>query len=312
MSSSGDESNVAAFPRYEYDAIEKAVMESARGRWFLQEFAKRNRAADTQTLLDAIARLQSAIGASSASSPAAAEIASLAEVIKSTRADIAGVRNDMLSDRGALADGPAIYAKIAEHAKRTANEIMAGTQRLQSIAGEIKAANGNSDQAMKLENDAHSFQSLAWSQDVLSQRIAKAMGLLSHVDDRIAAMTAMKAPPAIKPSHLKYFAPDESVFAPPPKTVATAEPPRPPNPPAPRVDPSEPKGATVIVHRVKAAPEVQTATEPEAQPPTQIPEPEAATALGGEAEKKRIVIIRRPPGEAVEIPLATELPERVA
>ena len=41
MSSSGDEGDVAAFPRYEYESIEKAVMESARGRWFLQEFAKR-------------------------------------------------------------------------------------------------------------------------------------------------------------------------------------------------------------------------------------------------------------------------------
>ena len=43
----------------EYEAIEAAVMETARGRWFLAEFARRNRTADTQVLLDAIGRRRS-------------------------------------------------------------------------------------------------------------------------------------------------------------------------------------------------------------------------------------------------------------
>ena len=45
----------------EYEAIEAAVMETARGRWFLAEFARRNRTADTQVLLDAIGRLEQAV-----------------------------------------------------------------------------------------------------------------------------------------------------------------------------------------------------------------------------------------------------------
>lgn len=45
-------------PEEDYDAIEAAVMETARGRWFLMEFARRNRNADTSVLLDAIARLE--------------------------------------------------------------------------------------------------------------------------------------------------------------------------------------------------------------------------------------------------------------
>ncbi|QLP97603.1 MAG: hypothetical protein HZY79_09655 [Rhodoblastus sp.] len=32
----------------DYDRIEEAVMETARGRWFLAEFARRVRAGDTQ------------------------------------------------------------------------------------------------------------------------------------------------------------------------------------------------------------------------------------------------------------------------
>lgn len=45
----------------DYDAIESAVMETERGRWFLGEYARRNRTADTQILLDAISRLEQAV-----------------------------------------------------------------------------------------------------------------------------------------------------------------------------------------------------------------------------------------------------------
>jgi hypothetical protein len=42
----------------DYEAIESAVMETAKGRWFLAEFARRNRAADTEAVLAAVARLE--------------------------------------------------------------------------------------------------------------------------------------------------------------------------------------------------------------------------------------------------------------
>jgi len=42
----------------DYEEIERAVMESARGRWFLAEFAKRQRAEDTARILDAIQHLE--------------------------------------------------------------------------------------------------------------------------------------------------------------------------------------------------------------------------------------------------------------
>src|SRR5579859_2908164 len=41
----------------DYDAILAAVMETERGRWFLSEYASRNRRADTAEVLTAIDRL---------------------------------------------------------------------------------------------------------------------------------------------------------------------------------------------------------------------------------------------------------------
>jgi hypothetical protein len=49
-------------PPEDYEAIEAAVMDTARGRWFLAEFARRNRSADTSLLLTAIERLEALLG----------------------------------------------------------------------------------------------------------------------------------------------------------------------------------------------------------------------------------------------------------
>jgi len=48
----------------DYDAIQEAFMETSRGRWFLGEYAKRNRNTDTKMVLDAVARIEETIAAS--------------------------------------------------------------------------------------------------------------------------------------------------------------------------------------------------------------------------------------------------------
>ncbi|MCK1642804.1 hypothetical protein IVA95_35935 [Bradyrhizobium sp. 157] len=54
----------AALPSEEdYAAIAEAFMETSRGRWFLTEYAKRNRNADTRMVLDAVARIEQSLTA---------------------------------------------------------------------------------------------------------------------------------------------------------------------------------------------------------------------------------------------------------
>jgi hypothetical protein len=54
----------AALPSEEdYEAISHAFMETSRGRWFLGEYAKRNRNADTRMVLDAVARIEQTVAA---------------------------------------------------------------------------------------------------------------------------------------------------------------------------------------------------------------------------------------------------------
>ncbi|MEA2837724.1 MAG: hypothetical protein QOD89_2274 [Bradyrhizobium sp.] len=80
----------AAMPgEADYDAISAAFMETSRGRWFLSEYAKRNRNADTRMVLDAVARIEQNLAArqDAASEHGLAEaLAAIREAVDEARA----------------------------------------------------------------------------------------------------------------------------------------------------------------------------------------------------------------------------------
>jgi hypothetical protein len=47
----------------DFEAIREAFLETARGRWFLDEYTKRNRNADTAMVLEAVARIENSLAA---------------------------------------------------------------------------------------------------------------------------------------------------------------------------------------------------------------------------------------------------------
>lgn len=114
----------------DYDSILVAVMETARGRWFLHEYVRRNRNADTGTLLAAIDRIESLLKSRDtepvpAASPA--EMPAAMPAILSQLRDIAEnliecgaptyLCNDLLRRLEELAlayAGPAAHTKPAE------------------------------------------------------------------------------------------------------------------------------------------------------------------------------------------------------
>jgi hypothetical protein len=89
----------AAQPSEEdYDAIREAFMETSRGRWFLGEYAKRNRNADTSTVLDAVARIEETLAAQNnpPADPALAEaIAAIRAALDEARAAATAVHGDL-------------------------------------------------------------------------------------------------------------------------------------------------------------------------------------------------------------------------
>src|ERR1700744_2530109 len=92
----------ATQPREEdYDAISAAVMETSRGRWFLGEYAKRNRNADTRMVLDAVARIEETIAAQQKPVPDN----SLAEALVAIKAALSEARAAATTAVGDLAIG---------------------------------------------------------------------------------------------------------------------------------------------------------------------------------------------------------------
>ncbi|MEA2895429.1 MAG: hypothetical protein QOJ84_1044 [Bradyrhizobium sp.] len=85
----------AAMPgEADYDAISEAFMETSRGRWFLGEYAKRNRNADTRMVLDAVARIEQSLAAQKDAAPEhglAEALAAIREAVDEARATAAAL-----------------------------------------------------------------------------------------------------------------------------------------------------------------------------------------------------------------------------
>jgi hypothetical protein len=100
----------AAQPNEEdYVAIHAAFMETSRGRWFLGEYAKRNRNADTRLVLDAVARIEETLAAQNE----AAADADLREALAAIRKAV----GEAQTSANAGLDGLAFDERLAPIAK---------------------------------------------------------------------------------------------------------------------------------------------------------------------------------------------------
>jgi hypothetical protein len=83
-----DEEKNVTFGDLDFDTIEAAVMETARGRWFLKEYARRNRNADTQAVLEALERLKDKSLDANAVAPLKAYLEEMATAIQRTKEEV--------------------------------------------------------------------------------------------------------------------------------------------------------------------------------------------------------------------------------
>jgi hypothetical protein len=246
MNSPGQDPGAVTFPREQYEALESAVMESARGRWFLAEYARRNRAADTMLLLDALKKLENVASAATRPSP---DIEDLASAIRTARSEIASTHSDRLPDGGYLSADAGLYDRIAADAQAATSEIAKRSMSLRVIAGGLKASTADDEHVEAVEANARSLETLSWSQEVLGERIAKAMGLLSHIDETLTGLSEKSADTALAQRQMPYSSRDEDLFEPTLKTVEAAV-----EPPAAEAASAPEKPRIVVIRRGKDDP----------------------------------------------------------
>src|SRR5262245_24072085 len=104
----------------DYEAIQAAVLETWRGRWFLAEYGRRNRNADTSLVLAAVERLETTMRRERDTTSLDRfrfDIVEMAKAISRTKEEIAAIQPD-----------PEHHGRI-EEATEELDQIVAATER---------------------------------------------------------------------------------------------------------------------------------------------------------------------------------------
>lgn len=161
----------------DYDAIASAVMETARGRWFMAEYARRNRQADTQQLLQALGRIERVVGLAASAEPSAAVI-DTAQLVASLRADLdrIGARSDHASDG------------IASRIEAAAGEIAMAVEDVQDLAWTMREAGVDEALCDRLDGRAMDIFTASSVIDGSARQIATILDTVAMIDSSLRAL----------------------------------------------------------------------------------------------------------------------------
>jgi len=184
----------------DYEAIREAFMETARGRWFLGEYAKRNRNADTSMVLDAVARIEQTLETLQQSTPDSR----LTEIL-ATMSDIVAQATEVAAS---AADGLAIDDRLAP--------IHRGARILKEISWRWREIGAESRICDSIESQVDAIQESCSQLAKVDTRAAftAAFELMRIRMEALARENGLAVPPAAKPA--AKFCSSE--------TVAVAEP----------------------------------------------------------------------------------------
>jgi len=135
----------------DYEAICATVMESARGRWFLEEYARRNRQADTAVVLTAIERLENLIQLERAVQGSLAFRTVLLEMART----ISEARGQTIA-----LGAPEEPAQPSNQRSSSRGEILATAERLQDVAWTMRERGIDPATCQEIETLASSILTL--------------------------------------------------------------------------------------------------------------------------------------------------------
>jgi hypothetical protein len=199
----------AARPSEEdYDAISEAFMETSRGRWFLGEYAKRNRNADTSMVLDAVARIEENLAAQSlAAQRYQAAESGLAEALAAIRVAVDEARAAAAASLESLALEQTLApvrkgARVIREIAWRLREIGADGRICDLIDSQVEVIEGGCGQISSIDP----LSALGAAFDLIEGRIAK------FGDDDVAAEEAIPAAAPV-PSDETPAAAEETIEA---------------------------------------------------------------------------------------------------
>jgi len=174
----------------DYEAIEGAVMETARGRWFLAEYARRNRHADTAMLLKALDRIEAAIGGERSVEPVERirfDLVEMSKAIARTKTEIASMKPDA-DHHGKFGEASEELDSVVQQTEAATSDILACAERIQEMAWTLREQGLEPEVCDLLDANATEVYTACSFQDLTGQRTRKVIGVLRYLEGRINAM----------------------------------------------------------------------------------------------------------------------------
>jgi chemotaxis protein CheZ len=174
----------------DYAALEATLRGRPLGRWFLAEFARRNRSPEIQMLLDAIAKLEAAVFKPQrhvAVTSVLAELGDMSEAIARTRREIASLKPPHRFDKQ-LTDASGELDQIVEATEATTSEILSAAEDVQEIAWTLREKGVAVEFCDRLDHRAIDIYTACSFQDITGQRTDKVVRALRFIEQRVNAM----------------------------------------------------------------------------------------------------------------------------
>ncbi len=173
----------------QYDAIEDAVRETERGRWFLSEYARRNRNADTEILLDAIHRIETVVTADRPDDVGRfrGDLMEMADAIARTRAEVAALSAPEQGESRLTVASEALDA-IVRATERATSDILGAAEEVQEAAWTLRENGADSGLCDALDRHATQIYTACSFQDLTAQRTSRVVHTLRYLENRIASM----------------------------------------------------------------------------------------------------------------------------
>lgn len=174
-----------------YARLEALLLASPRGRWFLAEYLRRNRSAETDMLLEALARIEHAVTRPvikhGAPGHVFAELVEMSEAIARTRREIAQIRPPYQFDRQ-LVSATEELDHIVEATEKATSDILQAAEEIQEVAWTLREKGSEVALCDKLDGRATDIYTACSFQDITGQRTEKVVKALRFIEQRINAM----------------------------------------------------------------------------------------------------------------------------
>jgi chemotaxis protein CheZ len=183
----------APLSEVDYEQIEGAVMETARGRWFLAEYARRNRNADTTMLLKALDRIEGAMRGERSVEPVDRiryDLVEMAKAIARTKTEIASMKPDA-DHHGKFGEASEELDSVVLATEAATSDILACAESIQEMAWTLREQGVEAEVCDLLDSKATEVYTACSFQDLTGQRTQKVIGVLRYLEERINAMISI-------------------------------------------------------------------------------------------------------------------------